>query len=146
MPRSKRALHAAAQESESPPDSLPGGQKIVRVLKPAGSNLYNVEEPSTPGSLLVEMPSRFRSMMWVKKGSFVLVDTGGLASRDNKLAGEIVNVVRNEKEWRKQTYWPKEFTKPNISQHFEISENSSEVEKLPSEDAQAHHDSDNGET
>ena len=105
MPRSKRALHAAAQESENPPESLLDGQKIMRVLKPAGSNLYSVEEPSKSGSLLVEMPSRLRSMMWVKRGSFVLVDSEALASRQNKLAGEIVNVIRNEKEWRKQTYW-----------------------------------------
>lgn len=30
---------------------------------------------------------------------------GGGGGRNNKLAGEIVNVVREEKEWRKMSYW-----------------------------------------
>jgi probable RNA-binding protein EIF1AD len=35
----------------------------------------------------------------------VLVDTLGDDARENKLGGEIVNVVREEKEWRKASYW-----------------------------------------
>lgn len=34
-----------------------------------------------------------------------MVDTGAMNERENKLDGEIINVVRNEKEWRKQKYW-----------------------------------------
>jgi probable RNA-binding protein EIF1AD len=35
----------------------------------------------------------------------VVVDTSALADRENKLDGEIVNVVRDEKAWRKMPYW-----------------------------------------
>jgi len=59
----------------------------------------------TKTSLLVELPSRFRSTIWIKRGGFVLVDTTTMKERENKLDGEIVNVVRNEKEWRRQGYW-----------------------------------------
>lgn len=31
--------------------------------------------------------------------------------RDNKIAGDIVNVVGDEKAWRKATWWPKEYAK-----------------------------------
>jgi len=33
------------------------------------------------------------------------VDTKAFDDRDNKLGGEIVNVVRDVKQWRKETYW-----------------------------------------
>jgi probable RNA-binding protein EIF1AD len=46
-----------------------------------------------------------RSTVWIKRGSYVVVDTSSLADRDNKLDGEIVNVVRDEKAWRKMAYW-----------------------------------------
>lgn len=33
------------------------------------------------------------------------------ADRENKLDGEIINVVREEREWKKMSYWPKEFVR-----------------------------------
>jgi hypothetical protein len=43
--------------------------------------------------------------VWIKRGSFVVVDTSAMADRENKLDGEIVNIVRDEKAWRKMAYW-----------------------------------------
>ena len=40
-----------------------------------------------------------------------MVDTEAFAGRENKLAGEIVNVVREERAWRKMAYWPVEWEK-----------------------------------
>ena len=88
----------------TPPDALSEGQSIARVTKAAGNNLYNADLPSGR-PILVELPSRFRSTIWIKRGSYVVVDTKALADRDNKLDGEIINVVRDEREWRKQSYW-----------------------------------------
>lgn len=105
MPRPKRSLLATAQVTLSPPDSLIEGHRIARVRKAEGNNLYSVELSSSTGPLLVELPSRFRSQIWIKKGGYVLVDTTAFTGRDNKLEGEIVNVVRDEREWRKQGYW-----------------------------------------
>ena len=81
------------------------GQAIARVKKAEGNNLYSVELPLRKESLLVELPSRFRSQIWIKRGGYVVVDTSAFAERDNKLDGEIINVVRDEKHWRKQAYW-----------------------------------------
>jgi probable RNA-binding protein EIF1AD len=104
MGRPKRNLLATAEETLTPPDALPEGQSIARVTKAAGNNLYNADFPSGK-PILVELPSRFRSTIWIKRGSYVVVDTKALADRDNKLDGEIINVVRDEREWRKQSYW-----------------------------------------
>ena len=35
----------------------------------------------------------------------MVVDTAVFEGRSNKIGGEIVNVVRNEKDWRKMDYW-----------------------------------------
>jgi probable RNA-binding protein EIF1AD len=113
MPKPRRNLQATAEETMTPPPSLTSTQSIARVLQAAGNNLYRVELPedstkalsSDSKVLLVELPARFRSTIWIKRGGFVLIDVDAMKERENKLDGEIVNVVRNEKEWRKQSYW-----------------------------------------
>lgn len=35
----------------------------------------------------------------------MLVDMSAFGGRENKLGGEIVNVVRDERQWRKEPYW-----------------------------------------
>ncbi len=105
MGRPKRNFLATAEETANPPASLENGHQIARVRKAEGKNLYSVEIPDQPESLLVELPSRFRSQIWIKRGGFVVVDRSAFEDRDNKLDGEIVNIVRDEKQWRKQAYW-----------------------------------------
>ncbi|KAK5008096.1 hypothetical protein LTR28_004439, partial [Elasticomyces elasticus] len=81
-------------------------------------------------ALLVELPARFRSTIWIKRNGFVVIDMGALADRQNKLDGEIINVVREEKEWRKMSYWPKEFVK--TSSYADVSDDEeSTVGKMP---------------
>ena len=104
MPKPRRNLLATAEETMTPPQSLPEIQSIGRMQQAAGNNLYRVELPSTK-VLLVELPARFRSTIWIKRGSYVVVDMTAMNERENKLDGEIVNVVRNEKDWRKKAYW-----------------------------------------
>ncbi|KAH8425346.1 putative eukaryotic translation initiation factor eIF1a-like protein [Aspergillus melleus] len=123
---------ATAEETMTPPDELLPGQLIARAIKAAGNNLYAVELPSKD-SILVELPSRFRSTIWIKRGSYVVIDTNALEGRDNKISGEIINIVRDEKAWRKAPYWPKEF----VRQETWVSsddEDDSNVGKLPPSD------------
>ena len=105
MGRPKRKFIATAAETSSPPSSLDAGHLIAVVKKAEGNNLYSVEVPSGKEPLLVELPPRFRSQIWIKRGGYVVVDRLALADRENKLGGEIVNVVSYEKQWRKQAYW-----------------------------------------
>lgn len=56
--------------------------------------------------------------------------------RDNKIGGEIVNVVREEKLWRKRSYWPAAFGKKRVDQ-TESNENESRVGRLPSSDEES---------
>ena len=104
MPRPKRNVFATAVAMSTPPDSLSESQCIARVVKAMGNNLFNVEQADGK-ELLVELPAQFRSTFWIKRGSYVVVDSQALAERENKLHGEIINIVREERIWRKMEYW-----------------------------------------
>ena len=108
----RRILQATVHETLNPPAALPPTQQIARIIKAEGNNLYSANEPSG-SQILVELPSRFRSSIWLKRGGYIVVDTDRklFGGRENKIDGEIVNVVREEKRWRKTSYWPAEFAK-----------------------------------
>lgn len=133
MPKPRRNLQATAEETLTPPDTLTSSQSIARVGGAAGNNLYHVEIAEAK-TLLVELPARFRSTIWIKRNNYVLIDTATLSARENKLDGEIVNVVRNEKEWRKQAYWPAVFVK-KTSYMDDSEDEDSVVGKMPPADS-----------
>lgn len=96
--------------------------------------MYNVALPSKK-TLLVELAPQFRNKIWLKKGGYVLVDTASFAERENKLSGEIINVVRDEKSWRKTAWWPVEFPKQTALADDDESEEESNVGKMPPSDS-----------
>lgn len=133
MPRPKRAVMETIEATITPPDTLPESHHIARVIKAEGKNLYSAQLPDGK-EVLAELEPKFRSTVWIRRGGFVVVDMSAMADRNNKLDGEIVNVVREEKEWRKMPYWPKEFVKK--STYMEDSdEEESAVGKLPPADS-----------
>lgn len=118
MAPTRRDIQQIIQDTSAPPDELSPNQSIGRVIKAVGNNLFMVglsDGPKTSSSsnssntstitVLVELPSRFRSTVWIRRGGYVVVDTTAFDHRDNKLRGEIVNVVTDEKVWRKRGYW-----------------------------------------
>lgn len=104
MGKPKRNIISAAEETSNPPDELTTTQLIARVIKGEGNSLYSCILPDQK-TILVELEPRFRNTIWIKRGGYVLVDTKEAAVRQNKIAGEIINVVRDERSWRKQSYW-----------------------------------------
>ncbi|KAF2755437.1 nucleic acid-binding protein [Pseudovirgaria hyperparasitica] len=131
MPRPKHLLQKTAEITASPPDSLAEDHKIARVIKATGNNLYSVTVPASTTPILVELPSKFRNLIWIKRGGYVVVDTTE-RERDNKISGEIVNVVREQKGWMKMPYWPKEFV--GREEEEESDEEDSRAGKMPSSD------------
>lgn len=127
MPPPRRKFQATIQETFQPPSQLGANQMIARVDHAAGNNLWSIQLPPEPDTklqhvslsspqtspILVELPSRFRSQIWLKRGSFVLVEIkAGDGARDNKIRGEIINVIGDEKIWRKELRgrgWPAAF-------------------------------------
>ncbi|KAI1335883.1 nucleic acid-binding protein [Xylariaceae sp. FL0016] len=133
MGRSKRDVRAAAEESTTPPDQLTNSQSLAKVIKAEGNSLYSCLLPDQR-PVLVELVARFRNTIWIKRGGFVLVDLISPKEQKGKIEGEIVNVVRDEKEWRKQGYWPKEFAR---STYEEDEDEESTVGKMPPSDSES---------
>jgi probable RNA-binding protein EIF1AD len=105
----RRKVLATAEETMFPPDEFADTHQIARAIKATGNNIYLIELPDKK-QMLAELPARFRSTFWIKRGSFVVVDTSTSEERDNKIGGEIINIVRDEKAWRKAPFWY-DFTK-----------------------------------
>jgi len=104
MGKPKRNVFAAAEETTTAPSALTPTQSIARVIKAEGNSLYSCTLPDKK-TVLVELPSRFRNTIWIKNGGYVLIDTKEGDARQNKIDGEIINVVRDEHTWRKESYW-----------------------------------------
>lgn len=104
MGRPKRNVQAAAEESLTPPAALEPSQSLVRVVKPEGNNLYACELPNKK-PVVLELAQRFRNTIWIRRGGIVLAERYPEGSEEGRAAGEIVNVVRDDKLWKKQPYW-----------------------------------------
>lgn len=77
---------------------------MARVLKAEGNSLYNCVLPDK-STVTVQLQDRFRNTIWIRRGGYVLVDLTPTEEHKGKVKGDIVNIVREEKEWRKQSYW-----------------------------------------
>ncbi|KAI1377610.1 nucleic acid-binding protein [Hypoxylon crocopeplum] len=132
MGRPKRDVRAAAEASTTPPDELTDAQSLARVVKAEGNSLYSCALPDQR-TVLAELATRFRNTIWIKRGGYVLVDLTTPKEQKGKMEGEIVNVVRDEKEWRKQSYWPKEFPR---STYDDEEDEDSNVGRMPPSDSE----------
>ena len=108
---SSRAKELAAEQLVSAPESLLPTQRIARVVSNAGQHLYSVEVldgDSTPTTHLVELPTRFRSTIWIKRGGLVVIDLPDIKERKNKIEGDIAYVVLKptDKDWTQKPFWP----------------------------------------
>lgn len=104
MGRQNRGIQAAADETLTPPSALTASQSLVRVLKPEGNNLFSCEFPSKKTATL-ELAQKFRNTIWIKRGGYALAERYEAGATDTRAEGEIINIVRGEKEWRKMPYW-----------------------------------------
>ncbi|GAB1319656.1 hypothetical protein MFIFM68171_09866 [Madurella fahalii] len=125
---------AAAQMSMTPPDELTESQFIARVVKAEGNNIWTCELPNKK-HIQVELNSLFRNTVFIRRGGYVLVDLASAdeRSRSGRVVGEIINVVREEREWRKQPYWPKKFVK---NTYGDEEDEDSTVGKMPPSDSE----------
>jgi probable RNA-binding protein EIF1AD len=102
--RTKQRVYAVFDEASTPPNALTSTQTIARVIKPGGNGCYVCALPDKQ-TILAELPSRFNSTVWFKPGNYVVVDTKDAMLKGSKIGGEILNIVRDEHAWRKESYW-----------------------------------------
>ena len=105
MAPQKRLIEATTREAFNPPDEIFPQQCLARVTSNDGRNILCVAD-SKGKILCVELPARFCSAaVCLRRGSYVLIDCAIFAESEGKRDGEVINVVRDEKSWRKMHYW-----------------------------------------
>ncbi|OAA59325.1 Nucleic acid-binding, OB-fold-like protein [Cordyceps fumosorosea ARSEF 2679] len=133
----RTAAQAAADETLVPPAVLAPNQTLVRVVRPEGSNLFLCALPGAGGqareTILLELAQRFRNTVWLRRGGFALAERYEEGAADTRAQGEIINVVRGEKDWRKMPYWPKEFA---MAVYDDEDDQESTVGKMPPSDSE----------
>jgi probable RNA-binding protein EIF1AD len=106
MGKPRRAIQTAAEESMTPPNELTANQSIARVVKAEGRSQFTCELPNGKPALF-ELETKFRNTIFIIRGGYVLVDQAPVEEcpTNDRVAGMIINIVRDEKAWRKQPYW-----------------------------------------
>ncbi|XP_044753904.1 probable RNA-binding protein EIF1AD [Coccinella septempunctata] len=82
-------------------------QQIVKITASKGNNLHEIETADKT-RFLVSMPMRYRHYMWVKRGSFVIIQP---IHEGVKVKGEIVRVLipQQIKNFKEDKIWPAAF-------------------------------------
>ncbi|KAI8845550.1 hypothetical protein BC829DRAFT_419475 [Chytridium lagenaria] len=105
------------QALDACPRPLEENRYVGRVVEIRGGGLYEVmtaylveggidgEKTYEERNELVRLPSKFRNAVWIKRGSFAIIQY--LTSK-TKVSGEIVHVLRPEhiKELKSEGLWP----------------------------------------
>ncbi|CAG8532409.1 17537_t:CDS:2 [Dentiscutata erythropus] len=96
-------------------------QKIARVLGSRGKNLHEVQYYDGIVTLCI-LPPKFRSLVWVKRGSYVIIEPLE-SDKVKKIGGEIVHVLFPEhvKHLKSEGIWPKEFENQEIPNQTRLS-------------------------
>ncbi|KAF8607746.1 hypothetical protein BDV93DRAFT_278336 [Ceratobasidium sp. AG-I] len=91
-------------EQEIP--EIKDGICVCRVGVARGGSQFEVWDGET--NQVAELPKRFRNTIWVRRGSYVLVNSGNNSSTSGGVRGEIVFVLQKEhiSQLRKQGHWP----------------------------------------
>ncbi|KAD5961402.1 hypothetical protein E3N88_12875 [Mikania micrantha] len=77
---------------------LQPGQSIMQVVSLRGSNLIEVLDAKGEKALAI-FPAKFQNSMWIKRGSFVVVDDGGreeAIESGRKVACVVLQVIFHE--------------------------------------------------
>ncbi|GLT88505.1 hypothetical protein SLE2022_065280 [Rubroshorea leprosula] len=110
MKGGRKHLKRAAQEQNL---TLGDGQSIMQVVSLRGSNLIEVMDAQREKSLAL-FPAKFQKSMWIKRGSFVVVDESGkekVLESGSKVACIVSQVLFHEQVrlLRKSPEWPEAF-------------------------------------
>jgi probable RNA-binding protein EIF1AD len=101
--------HPATQRSLQEFIEIQPSQCICKIIETRGGGLFSVSSENE-AIQLVSLPSRFQKLIWVKRGSFVVVEPDPLSR--TKVNGEIVNILfaKDIHELKRNQQWPALFS------------------------------------
>ncbi|XP_027904739.1 probable RNA-binding protein EIF1AD [Vigna unguiculata] len=118
--------------------TLQDGQSIMQVVSLRGSNIIEVKDAFGNKSLAL-FPAKFRKSVWIKLGSFVVVDVTGkekALESGSKIACLVSQVLFYEqvRELQKTPEWPESFKSAMVDESKETSASQQENELEDSDD------------
>ncbi|TKY73959.1 RNA-binding protein EIF1AD [Spatholobus suberectus] len=118
--------------------TLQDGQSIMQVVSLRGSNLIEVMDAHGNKSLAL-FPAKFQRSMWIKRGSFVVVDESGkekALESGSKVACLVSQVLFYEqvRELQKSPEWPENFKSAMVDDSNERTASQQENEMEGSDD------------
>lgn len=142
-------------------------QQFARVTRNRGNNLHEVEPACMPidpsdqtadevfdistqapiaTTFLASMPNKFRKNIWVKRGSFVIIE---MIAEGNKVKAEISKILLPEhvRQFRKDGIWPTKFDdhrqqSKDATEAAVNAEQKQKTEKKPGNESESDDDSD----
>ncbi|KAG7984492.1 hypothetical protein I3843_04G163800 [Carya illinoinensis] len=120
MKGGRKNLKRAAEEEKF---NLQDGQTIMQVLSLRGSNLIEVMDGQGEKSLAL-FPAKFQKIMWIRRGSFVVVDICGkekALESGSKVACLVSQVLFYEqvRPLQKSPEWPEIFKSTHLEDSSE---------------------------
>ncbi|XP_027339215.1 probable RNA-binding protein EIF1AD [Abrus precatorius] len=118
--------------------TLQDGQSIMQVVSLRGSNLIEVMDACGEKSLAL-FPAKFQKSMWIKRGSFVVVDDSGkekALESGSKVACLVSQVLFYEqvRALKKSPDWPENFKSAMVDDSYERTTAQQENEMDASDD------------
>jgi probable RNA-binding protein EIF1AD len=92
------------QATVDAPELIPGKRILCKIQgTPRGNNIFEASDGTD--IFIVQLPNRYRKSLWVRSGSYVIVEL--LEGSELKVGGEIVHVLLADevKERRKGSDW-----------------------------------------
>lgn len=111
----KHVIQDALQSYPEPKDE----QKIVRVIGTRGSNIQEVEDEHGTRQLAL-LPAKFRGVLWVKRGNFVIIEEYEAPDPSlSKVRATIEHILYDEhvKYLKKSNLWPEGFDEAEQQQN-----------------------------
>ncbi|KAM0023661.1 putative translation initiation factor 1A (eIF-1A), RNA-binding domain, S1, IF1 type [Helianthus debilis subsp. tardiflorus] len=114
--------------------TLQPGQSIMQVVSLRGSNLIEVTDAKGEKALAI-FPAKFQKSMWIKRGSFVVVDDSGreeAVESGRKVACVVLQVLFHEqvRVLQKSPEWPEIFKSAMV----DSSSGNSQIETLTTQE------------
>ncbi|KAF9108216.1 hypothetical protein BGX27_008426 [Mortierella sp. AM989] len=107
---------------------LEDDQQFARVLGTRGKNIHEVQFKNGE-ELLVNLPPKFRSLVWVKRGSYVIIQPAEEEDK-TKVSGDIVAVLFPDhiKQYKQRGIWPFEDQFPSSTNNSSATQAGGDLE------------------
>ena len=131
MSHSRKHVKNAMDDYPEPKEN----ESIVKVIGRNGGNVLEVEYPNQK-RILVFIPSKFKGIIWIKKGNYVIIQANEENTNKGKILGCIEHILVDKQieHLKEKGLWPNEFKDEEKEEKKKTNYN--EYNNLPDSDSE----------